>query len=123
MRGIRAREDAFRDSSDRGNMIILSSDVRQQGLEAVIDKFPPGGNIYVTIDIDVLEPSVAPGTGSPCPDGLLYRELKSLLQGVCRCGRVVGVDLVEVNPFVDQTGLTASVASMLILEFLSNIFG
>jgi agmatinase len=54
---------------------------------------------------------------------LLYRELKSLLQGVCRCGRVVGVDLVEVNPFVDQTGLTASVASMLILEFLSNIFG
>jgi agmatinase len=123
MRGIRAREDAFRDSSDRGNMIILASDVRQQGLEAVIDKFPPGGNIYVTIDIDVLEPSVAPGTGSPCPDGLLYRELKSLLQGVCRCGRVVGVDLVEVNPFVDQTGLTASVASMLILEFLSNIFG
>ena len=123
LRGIRAREDAFRDSSDRGNMIILASQVREQGTEAVIEKFPRGGDIYVTIDIDVLDPSVAPGTGSPCPDGLLYRELKSLLQGVCRCGRVVGFDLVEVNPFVDQTGLTAAVASMLTLEFLASIFG
>jgi agmatinase len=122
MRGIRARQDAFQDSQDRGNTIILASHVREAGTEAVIQKFPRGGNIYVTIDIDVLDPSVAPGTGSPCPDGLLYRELKSLLQGVCQCGRVVGVDLVEVNPFVDQTGLTASVASMLILEFLSTIF-
>lgn len=123
MRGIRAREDAFRDSKDRGNTIILASQIREEGIEAVIRKFPRGGSIYVTIDIDVLDPSVAPGTGSPCPDGLLYRELKSLLQGVCQCGRVVGFDLVEVNPFVDQTGLTASVASMLILELLSNVFG
>jgi len=123
MRGIRAREDAYLDSENRGNLIITGAQVRQEGVDGVIARFPEGNNIYVTVDIDVLDPSIAPGTGAPCPDGLLYRELKALLQGVIGCGKVVGMDLVEVNPLIDPSGLTASVASMTTLEFLAAIFG
>ncbi len=123
MRGIRAREDAYQDSESRGNLIIPASQVRQEGVEDIIARFPEGNNIYVTVDIDVLDPSIAPGTGAPCPDGLLYRELKGLLQGVTGRGKVIGMDLVEVNPLIDPSGLTASVATMTILEFLAAIFG
>jgi agmatinase len=123
MRGIRAREDAYRDSEDRGNLVITSAQVRQEGVDAVTARFPKGNNIYVTVDIDALDPSIAPGTGATCPDGLLYRELKALLQGVTGCGKVVGMDLVEVNPMIDPSGLTASVASMITLEFLAAVFG
>jgi len=122
IRGIRVREDAYQDSESRGNLIITASQVRDKGIEEVVNRFPEGGNVYVTVDIDVLDPSVAPGTGSPCPDGLLYRELKALLQGVAGCGKVIGMDLVEMNPYVDRSGLTASVATMTILEFLAAIF-
>ena len=122
MRGIRAREDAYADSADRGNLIVTASQVRKEGVEAIIDRFPKGNNCYATVDIDVLDPSIAPGTGAPCPDGLLYRELKELLKGVANSGKVVGLDLVEVNPLIDPTGLTASVATMTILEFLAAIF-
>jgi agmatinase len=123
MRGIRAREDAFSDSTDRGNLIITAAQVRQEGVDEIIARFPKGNNIFVTVDIDVLDPPIAPGTGAPCPDGLLYRELKALLQGAAGCGKVVGMDLVEVNPMIDLTGLTPAVAAMTILEFLGAVFG
>jgi agmatinase len=122
LRGIRAREDAYQDSKERGNLILTASQVRREGTPAIISRFPRSENIYVTVDIDVLDPSIAPGTGSPCPDGLLYRELKALLRGVSKCGRVVGMDLVEVNPYIDASGLTSAVATMTILEFLAAVF-
>jgi agmatinase len=55
-------------------------------------------------------------------DGLLYHEVRSLLQGVARKGRVVGFDLVEVNPFVDVHGQTSLLASTLIAEILGAVF-
>jgi agmatinase len=123
IRGIRANEAAFRDSAARGNLIVLASDLRREGTAAIASRFPRGGNIYVTVDIDGLDPSIAPGTGSPCPDGLLYRELRDLLRAIAGCGKVVGMDLVEVNPFLDPTGRTASLAVQTILELLSAVFG
>ncbi len=121
MRGIRAREDAFKDSMSRGNKIITMSDFRRRGIEEVLPQIPKG-NLYVTIDIDVLDPSIAPGTSSPEFDGMTYREMRDLLKGVASRGKVVGFDLTEVNPFLDMVGLTQSAAVMIILEFLGAIF-
>jgi agmatinase len=121
MRGIRAREDAYYDSASRGNKIITMSDFRRQGVDEVLSKIPKG-NLYVTIDIDVLDPSIAPGTSSPEFDGMTYREIRNLLRGVASRGKVVGFDLVEANPFLDAVGLTQSAAVMIILEFLGAIF-
>ena len=122
VRGIRAREDAYKDSLSRGNKIITIADLRRQGVDGVIRKIPKGGNLYVTIDIDVLDPSIAPGTSSPEFDGMTYKEIRDLLIGIASRSKVVGFDGVEVNPFLDAIGLTQSAAVMIILEFLGAIF-
>jgi len=121
MRGIRAREDAFKDSMSRGNKIVTMSDFRRRGIDAVLSQIPKG-NLYVTIDIDVLDPSIAPGTSSPEFEGMTYNEMQALLRGIASRGKVVGFDLTEVNPFLDMVGLTQSAAVMIILEFLGAIF-
>ena len=121
MRGIRAREDAFKDSMSRGNKIVTMSDFRRRGINAVLSQIPKG-NLYVTIDIDVLDPSIAPGTSSPEFEGMTYKEMQALLKGIASQGKVVGFDLTEVNPFLDMVGLTQSAAVMIILEFLGAIF-
>jgi agmatinase len=122
MRGIRAREDAYDDSRSRGNQIITISDFRRMGTEEILKRIPENGYIYVTIDIDVLDPSIAPGTSSPCFGGMTYEEIRVLLSGIAARAKVVGFDLVEVNPFLDPIGLTQSVAVTIILQFLAAIF-
>lgn len=122
MRGIRARQDAYEDSVSRGNQIIRMSDFRQKGVKKVLDQIPGQGNLYVTIDIDALDPSIAPGTTSPDFDGMTYMEMRDLLIGIASQGSVIGFDLVEVNPFLDPAGLTQSAAVTLILQFLGAIF-
>ena len=94
----------------------------EAGVPAILERLPPLGNCFVTIDIDGLDPSIAPGTGSPTVDGLLYHEVRALLQGVAKRARVVGFDLVEVNPMVDLAGQTSLLASTLVLEFLGAVF-
>jgi len=121
MRGIRAREDAFKDSMSRGNKIITMFDFRRRGIDEVLHQIPKG-NLYVTIDIDVLDPSIAPGTSSPEFDGMTYHEVSDLLKGIASQGKVIGFDLTEVNPFLDTAGVTQSAAVMIILEFLGAIF-
>ncbi len=121
MRGIRAREDAFKDSMSRGNRIITMLDFRRRGIDEALSQIPKG-NFYVTIDIDVLDPSIAPGTSSPEFEGMTYKEMHTLLNGIASRGKVVGFDLTEVNPFLDTAGLTQSAGVMIILEFLGAIF-
>jgi len=71
--------------------------------------------IYVTIDIDVLDPSCAPGTGTPEPSGLTTREFFEILYNL-RKFNVVGFDLVEVNPMVDMSGITAITGAKILRE-------
>jgi agmatinase len=122
MRGIRTREDVYRDSKARGNKIFTMSEFRRAGAEEAISFLPEKSNCYVTIDMDVLDPSIAPGTSSPEFEGMTYGEMKALLEGIASRGRVVGFDVVEVDPFLDPIGLTQTAAAMLILEFLGAIF-
>ncbi|OGP74472.1 MAG: agmatinase [Deltaproteobacteria bacterium RBG_16_49_23] len=122
MRGIRTREDAYQDSRARGNKIFTMSEFRRVGVEEALSSIPGKSNCYVTIDMDVLDPSIAPGTSSPEFDGMTYGEIKALLEGIASRGKVLGFDVVEVNPFLDPIGLTQTAAAMLILEFLGAIF-
>jgi agmatinase len=72
----------------------------------------------------VFDPSVAPGTGTPEPGGLSYDEMKTLLDALAgrRDVRILGFDLVEVNPLLDHNGTTALLASRVILDFLGMIW-
>jgi agmatinase len=78
--------------------------------------------LYVTIDIDVLDPSEAPGTGSPEPGGLRMLELLEIVRMLGEC-RVIGGDLVEVAHAWDPTGRTGIAASWVIREALLSWWG
>jgi len=73
--------------------------------------------LYLSVDIDVLDPSVAPGTGNPEPMGAAYADLVAALRSLAR-HRIVGMDLVEVAPPCDPTGTTAVVAASLVREMI-----
>jgi agmatinase len=76
-----------------------------------------GRPLYLTVDVDVLDPAVAPGTGNPEPDGAAYPELLSALLSLAG-HRIVGMDLVEVCPPCDPTGATAVMAATLVREMI-----
>jgi agmatinase len=106
-----------------GNVIVTTQELRARGADQTIALVPPG-DCYVTIDIDLFDPSVAPGTGTPEPGGLSYDEIKALLAALAgrRDVTIGGFDLVEVNPLLDHNGITALLASRVILDFLGMIW-
>jgi agmatinase len=95
-----------------------------EGREAdvVAELVPQSPAIYVSIDLDVLDISLTPGHSLPEPGGLSYRQLHAVLDRIARQGRVVGFDVVELNPALDAGETTARTAAWLITHFLSEIF-
>jgi agmatinase len=73
--------------------------------------------VYISIDIDVLDPAHAPGTGTPEPGGLTTRELQMILHGLADLD-LIGADVVEVSPAYDHAQLTALAAANVIYELL-----
>jgi agmatinase len=71
--------------------------------------------VYLTVDIDVLDPSVAPGTGCPEPGGAAFAELEAFLHGLAGL-RVVAVDVVEVAPALDPSEITAAAAAKIVRD-------
>lgn len=80
------------------------------------------GDAYLTLDIDAFDPAVAPGTGFAEPGGLQFREVARLLTTLTARLRLRGMDLVEVNPYLDASRRTALLAARTILETLSCVF-
>jgi agmatinase len=78
--------------------------------------------LYISIDIDALDPSIAPGTGYAIPGGFSYRELWKILKEIALSFNVVGFDLVEVAPNLDlENKMTSILAVKLIIEFMDFI--
>lgn len=96
--------------------------IERGGAEIVRETVPESGRLYVSIDLDVLDAPVAPGHSLPEPGGLSYRQLRELLVEIARRGRVLGFDVVELNPSRDPAGVTARVATWIVTHFLSEIF-
>ena len=97
-------------------------DLIERGPAVVGELVPSGGSLYVSIDLDVLDLSLVPGTTLPEPGGLSYRELRSVLAEVARRAPVRAFDIAELNPPFDASGSTARLASWLITHFLGEIF-
>jgi len=98
-------------------------DLIDRGAGVVVpDLLAKGGALYVSIDVDVLDLGLVPGTTLPEPGGLSYRQLRSVLAEVARRGRVVGFDIAELNPPYDPSGGTARLATWIVTHFLSEIF-
>ena len=79
-------------------------------------------NLYVSIDIDVLDPSIAPATGYAIPGGFSYRDLWVILKAISSQFSIIGFDLVEFSPNMDLiNNITANVSAKIIIEFISFI--
>lgn len=122
IRDVRTTPDQVADAERAGAKVFTRCAIRSHGVPKILEALPKLRKTYVTIDIDALDPSIAPGTQSPTVDGLLYHEVRELLAGVAQRSEIVGFDLVEVNPMLDEYGRTCLLASTLILEFLGLIF-
>ncbi len=105
-----------------GSDIISIRQIRDMGIEKVLNRIPRGVNYYITIDIDGFDPSIAPGTGTPSHGGFMYYEVLELLQGLSRQGNVVGMDLVEVAPAYDPAGITSILAAQILMNAIGFIF-
>jgi len=101
-----------------GSVLVTAAEVRRSGVEAILGRIPPAERYYVTVDADGLDPTIAPGVGSPAFGGLSYDEAAGLLRGVAARGQVVGFDIVEIVPRLDPRDLTSLVAVRLILNLL-----
>lgn len=122
IRGISSSKKEDVDAArDYGSVILSPRQMRKMGVEEVLAQLPAGEKYYVTIDIDGIDPSIAPGTGTPSPGGLLYDEVNELLEGIAKRGDVIGFDLVEVAPPYDPTGMTGQVAARIMLDLLSYV--
>ena len=77
-----------------------------------------GKPVYLTLDLDVLDPSVFPGTGTPEPGGVSFLDLLRALRKTLRLDRIVGCDMVELSPHYDASGASTAVAAKLLREML-----
>jgi agmatinase len=96
--------------------------LRAQGVAASLAHIPDGERVYVSIDIDSFDPSIAPGTATISHGGFSYYEGKDILREVARRFDVVGTDFVEVSPPYDPSGITALLAARTSLDFIGSIF-
>lgn len=109
------------DDSRLGFEVISAPELAETGVGSVLDRVVTRVGetpTYVSIDIDVLDPAHAPGTGTPEPGGLTSRELLALVRGLSGLP-LVGADIVEVSPSYDHAELTALAAAHAVYELLS----
>jgi len=118
--GSSTRQD-FADARAFGSVLMFPSQMRQLGMAEVVNQIPAAARYFVTLDIDGLDPSIAPGTGTPAPGGIYYEELKTIFELLSQKGEIIGFDVVEVAPPYDPTGITSQVAARLMMDLISFI--
>jgi agmatinase len=112
--------------ADQGMRSFEMHEVVQRGLDAVLaDAFAIATDdcdgVFVSVDVDVVDPGTAPGTGTPEPGGLTGRQLLDTVRRIAIELPVVGIDVVEVSPPYDTAEITAFLANRVVLEMLSGI--
>jgi agmatinase len=114
--------DDFSMDAGLGFTIVHSADLDREGLTGILERLrtriEPDAPVYISIDIDVLEPAIAPGTGTPELGGLSGREALAILRGLAGLN-IVGSDIVEVAPAYDHAELTGIAAANLAYELVS----
>ena len=92
-----------------------ADDVARRAIEAVSAGTT---GLHVSLDLDVCDPTIAPGVGTPVNGGLNYREAHLLMELISESGRLTALDLVEVNPTLDLRNTTAELGTELALSAL-----
>lgn len=121
IRGPTNGPEDYRDALALGARMITTEEFRQRSLADVLQEVRArtgSRSVYVTLDIDVVDPAFAPGTGTPEVGGFTSYEILQLVRGL-RGLKTIGFDLVEVSPPYDHSEITAILGANLVFEFLS----
>ncbi len=113
-----ARPEDFEAAKAYGSNLVTAYELHDEGVQAILDRVPDGGNYYITVDADGLDPTYAPAVAGPAPGGITFPEARGLIQGLVRKGRVVGMDVVEITPAADLNRLTAITAGRLFVNLI-----
>jgi agmatinase len=111
---------------DKGMRSYEMTEIHHRGLTKVLDESfatltKDCDGVFLSVDIDVVDPGMAPGTGTPEPGGMTSRELLEAVRRICLELPVVGIDVVEVSPPFDSADITAILANRVVLEAVSAI--
>src|SRR3546814_125841 len=88
-------------------------------MQEIINRMPDNGNYYLRIDADGIDPSIRPAVDGPAPGGVTYLHARQLIHGLVKKGRVVGMDIVEIQPGKDNASkLTCVTAGRLIVNLI-----
>lgn len=108
---------------EAGIRVFSMSEIDRIGIERTmheaLDRVAGAGFVHVSLDLDVLDPEVAPGVGTPVRGGLTYREAHLALELVAESGLAASLEVVEVNPILDRENTTAALA----VELVASAFG
>lgn len=113
-----AREQEVKDALSYGADIISAYDVHEHGINYVLDRIPGKERYYLTIDADGLDPAVMPAVAAPAQGGLLFHQVRGLIHGLVKKGRLMGMDIVEITPERDVNGISAFTAAQLIHNYI-----
>jgi agmatinase len=123
--GLRAqgsgRPADYQAARDYGAVLITAYELHEVGMKAVLDRIPDGGNYYLSIDADGLDPTIMPAVDGPAPGGVNFVQARQLIHGLVKKGRVVGMDIVEIQPMKDTAAkLTCVTAGRLIVNLIGS---
>jgi len=120
IRGPVYSEDDFAFGAQHGVVVLRAETIHRDGIDAALRNLDRvrGRKVYVSFDIDSVDPAFAPGTGTPEVGGLTSAEALALVRGLAGL-EIVGFDIVEVSPPYDQSGITAMLAANVLFELLS----
>lgn len=100
-------------------------DVIERGIDAVVDdvleQIAPAEHLFLSVDVDVLDPAFAPGTGTPEPGGMSTRELLRAIRKLTAARGLAGMEVVEVSPPYDHAGITAMAAHRVVVDALAGL--
>ena len=121
--GVRSLDDGERRLlREKGVRVYTMSEIDRIGIERAVreslDRVAGVGFVHVSLDLDVLDPEIAPGVGTPVRGGLTYREAHLALELVSESGLVGSFELVECNPILDRANTTALTAVELVASAL-----
>ena len=113
-----ARTEEVEAARAYGAHLITAYELHDVGMDAILARIPDGGRYYITVDMDGMDPSIAPAVAAPCPGGVTFVQARKLIHGLVKKGRVVGMDVVEITPATDVNQITCITAGRLIVNLI-----
>jgi arginase len=91
----------------------------KRAMEEALEGIDAETHVHVSFDVDFLDPAIAPGVGTTVPGGPNYREAQLVMEMIADTGRLLSLDIVELNPVIDTRNLTAE----LVVDLVESLFG